>query len=1111
MNATRQRRRPRGWRPLLEVLEDRLVPAAYTVNTLTDTGTGTGLAGDLRYCITQADANPGSTVQFDATVFATPQTITLSGTELPVVTADLTIQGPAAGVTLSGNHQSRVFEIGDDTHKPNVAMSGLTITQGNADNGGGILENGGSVALSSCTVTGNVAGNFFGPGGSGGGVFNGGTLTLSNCTLSANSAYLGFSTGGRGGCLANDGTATLTNCTLSGNNAFGRLTNPDFGTFSPGFGGGIANDSSMAGLQLNNTILTGNSADNAPSDVFGPASGDYDLTGDFSAPGPHSLRNVADPGLAPLGNYGGPSQTMALLPTSPALGAGSVALARDANGNPLTTDQRGLPRVVHNMVDIGAFQFQGRIVVNSTADSNARDNVLTLREALLFANGKLKLADLTPAEQMQVGSDPGEPGSFAVTFDPAVFAASQTITLGGTELPVITTDLTIQGPAAGLTLSGNGKSRIFEIGDTTHKPNVAMSGLTITQGQAAGSGGGILEIGGSLALSGCTLSGNAAAAVGAAGGSGGGISNGGSMTLTNCTLSSNSAGGGSSNDGSAAGGNGGGISNGGSMTLTNCTLTGNSADGGFAGGIFEAGGGRGGGISNGGSMTLTNCTLTGNIAVGGYSAGSGASGGIGGGIRNGGSMTLTDCTFTGNNVSDGHGVEGAVFAGDGGGLENDGTVTLNNSIVAGNSANDIQGNNVDTAKSFNNLIGTGGAGGLANNVNGNQVGVANPLLAPLGNYGGPTQTVALLPGSPAIDAGTAAGAPPTDQRGKGRVGVVDIGAFESQGFTLTVLGGDGQTATAGTAFAATFAVRVTANDAAEPVQGGVLTFTAPDSGASGTFANGQASATATIDATGTATATVFAANGTAGSYAVTASAAGAAPIAFQLANEATATPPPPPPLPPARPTPPGLDASQRFVFHLYTDLLGRPASPAEVNFLGALLDQGFVTRAQLAQFFLQSFEYLARQVDQLYVRLLGRHAEPAAQAVGAAFLAAGGRLGQLEAVLLGSDEYFRRHDGTDAGFLAGLGQDVAGGTLDPSDVSLFQAELATGTPRFVVALQALAEPKAAVARAQLLYQQALGRSASPSEVLLPAALLLSGEDAALLLGLLLSDEYANRA
>ena len=74
------------------------------------------------------------------------------------------------------------------------------------------------------------------------------------------------------------------------------------------------------------------------------------------------------------------------------------------------------------------------------------------------------------------------------------------------------------------------------------------------------------------------------------------------------------------------------------------------------------------------------------------------------------------------------------------------------------------------------------------------------LLAPLGNYGGPTQTMALLPGSPAINAGTSGpGIPATDQRGLGRVGAVDIGAFESQGFTLTpVAGSTPQTSKIGT-------------------------------------------------------------------------------------------------------------------------------------------------------------------------------------------------------------------------------------------------------------------------------------------------------------------------
>ena len=73
------------------------------------------------------------------------------------------------------------------------------------------------------------------------------------------------------------------------------------------------------------------------------------------------------------------------------------------------------------------------------------------------------------------------------------------------------------------------------------------------------------------------------------------------------------------------------------------------------------------------------------------------------------------------------------------------------------------------------------------------------MLAPLGNYGGPTQTMALLPGSPAIDAGNNALIPAgvtTDQRGLPRIvdGTVDIGAFESSGFTIAVTSGSGQTA-----------------------------------------------------------------------------------------------------------------------------------------------------------------------------------------------------------------------------------------------------------------------------------------------------------------------------
>ena len=230
----------------------------------------------------------------------------------------------------------------------------------------------------------------------------------------------------------------------------------------------------------------------------------------------------------------------------------------------------------------------------------------------------------------------------------------------------------------------------------------------------------------------------------------------------------------------------------------------------------------------------------------------------------------------------------------GGGLDvPGGTATLDNTIVALNThagtPDDISlygGGTVNTANGYNNLIGTGGSGGLINGVNGNQVGVSNPGLAPLADYGGATQTCALLPGSPAIDAGAASISgvtiPTTDQRGLGRVGNVDIGAFESQGFTLAVASGSTpQSAYVNATFANPLSVTVAANNPVEPVNGGVVTFLAPGSGPTATL-----SATTATIAAGAASVTATA-NGTAGGpYTVSASTAGAAaPASFVLTNQ----------------------------------------------------------------------------------------------------------------------------------------------------------------------------------------------------------------------------------
>ena len=233
--------------------------------------------------------------------------------------------------------------------------------------------------------------------------------------------------------------------------------------------------------------------------------------------------------------------------------------------------------------------------------------------------------------------------------------------------------------------------------------------------------------------------------------SGGGISNRGTLTIDNSTITGNGAHGGNSV------GFGGGIANWGRVTVNNSTLTGN-----FANGIFGAG--IGGGIANAGTATVNNSTLSGNSAVG-----------AGGGILNRGSgnLKINNSTISGNKAPGG------------GGIANLGTATVQNSIVANNSG----GNCLDsvTSKGYN-LSSDGSC-----NFNGpGDVNNTNPMLGPLQYNGGPTKTMALPSGSPAIDAGNPSGCTDghghllkADQRGKPRpdaedTGGCDMGAFERQ-------------------------------------------------------------------------------------------------------------------------------------------------------------------------------------------------------------------------------------------------------------------------------------------------------------------------------------------
>ena len=211
---------------------------------------------------------------------------------------------------------------------------------------------------------------------------------------------------------------------------------------------------------------------------------------------------------------------------------------------------------------------------------------------------------------------------------------------------------------------------------------------------------------------------------------------------------------------------------------------------------------------------MTNCTVSGNTAPEN-----------GGGLLNLGAANLTaiNCTVSGNTAKNLGG----------GGLFNAGTAKLSNTIIAGNNAS--PGPDVDGAvlSQGYNLIGItdGSSGWVSKDLTGIGSSPLNPLLAALGNYGGPTETMALLPGSPAIDAGNSSVA--TDQRGVSRPkgSASDVGAFESSGFTM-VTSGSGQAANITEPFANPLVVTVTANNPVEPVAGGQVLFGAPASGAS---------------------------------------------------------------------------------------------------------------------------------------------------------------------------------------------------------------------------------------------------------------------------------------
>jgi len=497
------------------------------------------------------------------------------------------------------------------------------------------------------------------------------------------------------------------------------------------------------------------------------------------------------------------------------------------------------------------------ITVTMTADSGPG----SLRQAIIDANS--------------------DPSSDTINFDSSL--SGQTITLSS--ILYIDTTISIDGGNNNITISGNNTVQVFAVSQLDG--NLTLLNLTVANGRSnIDHGGGIYNLG-SLAVTNCTFSNNSANQYG-----GGIFNDNGTLTVTNCTFSGNSA------------AHGGGIFNiVGSLTISGCTFSNNTANTG-GGGIYSDwapltvtnstfssnSAAHGGGIFNTiGSLTVTGCTFSGNTAnnQGGgicnrrglltapsfpviftnctFKNNSAANGGGGACISstdntNCNNCTFTNCTFSNNTAAAG-----------GGGIWNGlSAVTLTSCIVwdslLGGDSSAVSYSDIDDA----------GYAGSNNNIS------AEPLLGILGDYGGPVQTIPLLPGSPAIDTGnTGAGIPASDARGIVRSSP-DMGSFESRGFTMAIDSGSNQTSPPGSPFADPLRVSVFSGNS-EPVNGGKVTFTAPGSGASASLDVSPAtiaSGIATINATANAT--------EGGPYTVTASAAGAAPVTFSLTNQVSA-------------------------------------------------------------------------------------------------------------------------------------------------------------------------------------------------------------------------------
>lgn len=705
-------------------------------------------------------------------------------------------------------------------------------TYGSSATGGGVSHSGGVITINNSAILSNTTTNAIG-----GGLYIGdGTLNISNSTIAYNKS---LDPSRAGGGLAfnqfgdNQKFVTLENVTLSGNSSTGEggaiwvprgfltMTHVTLSDNSAGTsGGGIS-------VGVNGTVTMANSI------IANSANGDCLSAGNFNDLGYNLIEDgnclslgtsfIGDPLLAPLANNGGPAQTHALLAGSPAIDASP------GDNCALSADQRGIGRPQGSGCDSGAFEVE---------DTNAAGPLCYVHASASGSNNGTSWADAyTDLQNALLNTNCTEIWVAAGTYYPttgadrtATFQLNSGLAIYGGFTGVETArDQRNPNPATNNTiLSGdigapgdNGDNSYHVVTGSGAGNTALLDGFTVTAGNANGDfpynqgagmynsnggnptvanvifsgnsafpyGGGMSNNNSSPALAGVTFSSNSAR-------QGGGMfnANSSSPALTGVTFNNNSAapfGGGMFNSFSdpmltnvifhdnSATLQGGGIFNlHSSPTLTDVIFSGNSANEDGAGMLnssshptltavsFSANTSRNGsGMANYNSdPELTNVTFSGNSATN-----------SGGGIYNEtSSPILTNVTFSSNSANQGGGM-----------FNYDSSPTLLNVIIANSSGGDCLNfenvGSLNPASAHNLIEDTANACGLADGLNGNIIG-ADPNLGPLAGNGGATPTHALLPGSPAIDAGDDASCPATDQRGMPRPQGphCDIGAFEAE-------------------------------------------------------------------------------------------------------------------------------------------------------------------------------------------------------------------------------------------------------------------------------------------------------------------------------------------